>query len=199
MKRYGIFGGSFNPPHIGHSILAENVREQLSLDKVIFIPSGKHPLKDAISIQDAEHRLNMAKLAFENDPNFEVSDIEIEKAKNGITNYTVDTLIDLYEKFKEDFIKIYLIIGIDNLIEFPIWKNPNKLFLISEVIVMNRPGYFVQDVNDEYSRKARYVSVPILEISSTDIRHRIKDKKSVKYMLKPEVEDYVIKNKLYKS
>ncbi|MFA5010332.1 MAG: nicotinate-nucleotide adenylyltransferase [Ignavibacteria bacterium] len=199
MKRYGIFGGSFNPPHIGHSILAENVREQLSLDKVIFIPSGKHPLKDAISIQDAEHRLNMAKLAFENDPNFEVSDIEIEKAKNGITNYTVDTLIDLYEKFKEDFIKIYLIIGIDNLIEFPKWKNPNKLFLISEVIVMNRPGYFVQDVNDEYSRKARYVSVPILEISSTDIRHRIKDKKSVKYMLEPEVEDYVIKNKLYKS
>lgn len=199
MKRYGIFGGSFNPPHIGHSILAENVREQLSLDKVIFIPSGKHPLKDDISIQDAEHRLKMARLAFEDDSNFEVSDIEIEKAKKGITNYTVDTLIDLYDKFKKDFIKIFLIIGIDNLIEFPKWKNPNKLFLISEVIVMNRPGYLVQDVNDEFSRKARYISVPMLEISSTDIRHRIKDKKSVKYMVKPEVEDYVIKNKLYKS
>ena len=64
---------------------------------------------------------------------------------------------------------------------------------------MNRPGYLIQDVNDEYSRKARYISVPMLEISSTDIRHRIIDKKSVKYMLKPEVEDYVIKNKLYKS
>ncbi|MFA7360686.1 MAG: nicotinate-nucleotide adenylyltransferase [Candidatus Kapaibacterium sp.] len=199
MKRYGIFGGSYNPPHIGHSILAENVREQLSLDKVIFIPSGKHPLKDDISLQDAEHRLNMARLAFESDNNFEVSDIEIEKAMQGIINYTVDTLIDLYEKFKEDFIKIYLIIGIDNLIEFPKWKNPNKLFLISEVIVMNRPGYLVQDVHDEFARKARYVSVPMLEISSTDIRHRISAKKSVKYLLKPEVEDYVIKNKLYKS
>jgi nicotinate-nucleotide adenylyltransferase len=198
MKRYGIYGGSFNPPHIGHSILAENVREQLSLDKVIFIPSGKHALKDEVSIKDAEHRLNMAKLAFEGDPHFEVSDIEIEKAKNGITNYTVDTLIELYDLYKEDFIKIYLIVGIDNLIEFPKWKNPNKLFLISEVIVMNRPGYLVQDVDDEFSRKARYLSVPMLEISSTDIRHRIRENKSVKYLLKPEVEEYVINNKLFK-
>lgn len=198
MKRYGIYGGSFNPPHIGHSILAENVREQLSLDKVIFIPSGKHALKDEISLKDAEHRLNMARLAFESDPHFEVSDIEINKAKKGITNYTVDTLIDLYEQFKNDFIKIYLIIGIDNLIEFPKWKNPNKLFLISEVIVMNRPGYLVQDVADEFSRKARYLSVPMLEISSTDLRYRISENKSVKYLLKPEVEEYVIKNKLYK-
>ena len=198
MKRYGIYGGSFNPPHIGHSILAENVREQLSLDKVIFIPSGKHALKDEITLLEAEHRLNMARLAFESDPHFEVSDIEIQKAKQGITNYTVDTLIDLYDQYKDDFIKIYLIVGIDNLIEFPKWKNPNKLFLISEVIVMNRPGYLVQDVDDEFSRKARYLSVPMLEISSTEIRHRIRENKSVKYLLKPEVEEYVINNKLYK-
>ena len=198
MKRYGIYGGNFNPPHIGHSILAENVREQLSLDKVIFIPSGKHALKDEITLLEAEHRLNMARLAFESDPHFEVSDIEIQKAKQGITNYTIDTLIDLYDQYKDDFIKIYLIVGIDNLIEFPKWKNPNKLFLISEVIVMNRPGYLVQDVDDEFSRKARYLSVPMLEISSTDIRHRIRENKSVKYLLKPEVEEYVINNKLFK-
>lgn len=198
MKRYGIYGGSFNPPHIGHSILAENVREQLSLDKVIFIPSGKHALKDEATMLEADHRLKMARLAFEDDPHFEVSDIEIVKAEQGKTNYTVDTLIDLYEQYKDDFIKIYLIVGIDNLIEFPKWKNPNKLFLISEVIVMNRPGFLVQDVEDEFSRKARYLSVPMLEISSTDIRHRIRENKSVKYLLKPEVEEYVINNKLYK-
>lgn len=198
MKRYGIFGGSFNPPHIGHSILAENIREQLYLDKVIFIPSGKHPLKDDISISDAEHRLNMARLAFEDDEHFEVSDIEIRKAKEGKTNYTVDTLIELYNLYQKDFIKLYLIIGIDNLIDFPRWKDPNKLFLISEVIVMNRPGYLVQDVQDEFARKARYLSVPMLEISSTDIRNRIKENKSVKYILKQEVENYVINNKLYK-
>ena len=199
MKRYGIYGGSFNPPHIGHKILAENVREQLSLDKVIFIPSGNHALKDEVSIKDAEHRLNMAKLAFEGDPNFEVSDIEIVKARNGITNYTVDTLIDLYDRYKEDFIKIYLIVGIDNLIEFPKWKNPNKLFLISEVIVMNRPGFLVQDVDDEFSRKARCLSVPMLEISSTDIRFRVKEGKSIKYLVDPYVEDYIVKHNLFKK
>jgi nicotinate-nucleotide adenylyltransferase len=198
MKRYGIFGGSFNPPHVGHTILAENIREQLSLDKVLFIPSGKHPLKDDISVQNAEHRLNMARLAFEKDPHFEVSDIEIEKAKRGITNYTVDTLIDLYNQFKDDFIKIYLIVGIDNLIEFPQWKNPHKLFLISEVIVMNRPGFLVQDVSDEFSRKARYVSVPMLEISSTDIRFRVQEGKTIKYLVEPEVEEYIIKHNLFK-
>ena len=199
MKRYGIFGGSFNPPHVGHLILAENIREQLSLDKVLFIPSGKHPLKDDISAVNAEHRLNMARLAFEKDPHFEVSDIEISKAKQGITNYTVDTLIDLYNQYKDDFIKIYLIVGIDNLIEFPQWKNPHKLFLISEVIVMNRPGFLVQDVSDEFSRKARYVSVPMLEISSTDIRFRIKEGKSIKYLVDPEVEDYIHKHNLFKN
>lgn len=199
MKRYGIYGGSFNPPHVGHSILAENVREQLSLDKVIFIPSGKHALKDEVSVKDADHRLNMTRLAFEGDPNFEVSDIEIEKAKNGITNYTVDTLIDLYDRYKDDFIKIYLIVGIDNLIEFPKWKNPNKLFLISEVIVMNRPGYLVQDVDDEFSRKARYLSVPMLDISSTDIRFRVNEGKSIKYLVNPDVEDYIVRHNLFKK
>lgn len=198
MKRYGIFGGSFNPPHIGHLILAENIREQLSLDKVLFIPSGNHALKDDISACNAEHRLNMARVAFEKDTHFEVSDMEIEKARQGITNYTVDTLIDLYNKFKDDFIKIYLIVGIDNLIEFPKWKNPHKLFMISEVIVMNRPGFLVQDVADEFSRKARYLSVPMLEISSSDIRFRIKEGKSIKYLVDPEVEKYIADNNLFK-
>ena len=150
-------------------------------------------------MQNAEHRLNMARLAFEKSPHFEVSDIEIEKAKRGITNYMVDTLIDLYNQFKDDFIKIYLIVGLDNLIEFPQWKNPHKLFLISEVIVMNRPGFLVQDVSDEFSRKARYVSVPMLEISSTDIRFRVQEGKSIKYLVEPEVEEYIIKNNLFKD
>lgn len=198
MKRYGILGGSFNPPHIGHSILAENVREQLFLDRVIFVPSGRHALKDGDTLISAEHRLNMANIAFGGNDNFEVSDIEIEKSKTGITNYTVDTLMSLYDRYKNDFIKLYLIIGIDNLIEFPKWKNPDKLFALSEVIVMNRPGFLVQDVDVEYSRKARYLSVPMLDISSSDIRNRIKSGKSVKYLIDEKVEKYILENGLYK-
>lgn len=198
MKRYGILGGSFNPPHIGHSILAENVREQLFLDRVVFVPSGRHALKDGDTLISAEHRLNMANIAFGGNENFEVSDIEIEKSKTGVTNYTVDTLMSLYDRYKNDFLKLYLIIGIDNLIEFPKWKNPDKLFALSEVIVMNRPGFLVQDVDVEYSRKARYLSVPMLDISSTDIRNRIKSGKSVKYLVDEKVEKYIIENGLYK-
>ncbi|MCU0372347.1 MAG: nicotinate-nucleotide adenylyltransferase [Ignavibacteria bacterium] len=198
MKRYGILGGSFNPPHTAHLILAENVKEQLELDKVIFIPSGKHALKDPQSLAEAGHRLNMARIAFEQDSSFEVSDIEIRKAKAGLTNYTVDTLIDLYQMYQKDFIKIYLIVGIDNLIEFPQWKDPHKLFILSEVVVMNRPGYFIQDVSVEFSRKARYLSVPMLEISSSEIRNRVRDNKSIKYLVDPEVEKYIKENNLYK-
>lgn len=198
MKRFGILGGSFNPPHIGHSILAENVREQLFLDRVVFVPSGRHALKDGDTLISAEHRLNMANIAFGGNENFEVSDIEIEKSKTGVTNYTVDTLMSLYDRYKNDFIKLYLIIGIDNLIEFPKWKNPDKLFALSEVIVMNRPGFLVQDVDVEYSRKARYLSVPMLDISSTDIRNRIKSGKSVKYLINEKVEKYILENGLYK-
>ncbi|MDD5361710.1 MAG: nicotinate-nucleotide adenylyltransferase [Ignavibacteria bacterium] len=198
MYRYGILGGSYNPPHIGHSILAENVREQLSLDKVIFIPSGRHPLKDENEIISAEHRLNMSKIAFGKESHFEVLDHEIEKAKTGAVNYTVDTLMELYEVYKNDFVKMYLIIGIDNLIDFPKWKNPDKLFALSEVVVMNRPGYLVQDVDVEYSRKARYLSVPMLEISSTNIRDRVKSGKSIKYLVDEGVEKYIKENGLYK-
>ncbi len=198
MKRYGILGGSFNPPHIGHSILIENVREQLYLDRVVFVPSGRHALKDGDTLISAEHRLNMANIAFGGNDNFEVSDIEIEKSKTGVTNYTVDTLMSLYDRYKNDFVKLYLIIGIDNLIEFPKWKNPDKLFALSEVIVMNRPGFLVQDVDVEYSRKARYLSVPMLDISSTDIRDRIKSGKSVKYLIDENVEKYILENGLYK-
>ena len=198
MYRYGIFGGSFNPPHIGHSILAENVREQLSLDKVIFIPSGRHPLKDKDSVLSAEHRLNMSRIAFGKDPGFEVLDLEIEKAKKGSVNYTVDTLMDLYNVYQKEFVKMYLIIGIDNLIDFPKWKDPDKLFVLSEVIVMNRPGYLLQDADVEFSRKARYISVPMLEISSTDIRERVKSGKSIKYLVDEGVEEYIKENGLFK-
>ena len=147
MKRLGIFGGAFNPPHIAHSIIAEDIREQFTLDKIIFIPSGVPPLKDESVIISANHRLNMARIAFGKNSNFEVSDIEINNSQG--KSYTVDTLLRLKESYKKDEVKLYLIIGIDNLIDFPKWKNPEKLFLLSEVIVVNRPFYTVQEEKPE--------------------------------------------------
>jgi nicotinate-nucleotide adenylyltransferase len=195
LKRFGIFGGAFNPPHIAHSIMAEDVREQMHLDKIIFIPSGNPPLKEGIEVASPEHRLNMARLAFGNDKNFEVSDIEMKDLSG--KSYTVDTLIKLKEQYKDDFVNLYLILGVDNLLDFPKWKNPEKLFLLSEVIVINRPNFYVNEVKTEYSQRVKYLSVLNIEISSSIVREYIRNDKSIKYLVHPEVEDYIYKNKLY--
>lgn len=195
MKRIGIFGGTFNPPHIAHLIMADDVREQMHLDKILFIPSGNPPLKDGSEVISACHRLNMAKLSFENDVHFEVSDIELKNT--GKKSYTVNTLMKLREVYEDEQVKFYLILGIDNLIDFPKWKDPQKLFLLSEVVIINRPGFFVQDVLPEYSGMVKFLSVPMLDISSTLVRDYVAHKKSIKYLVTPEVEIYIKDNKLY--
>lgn len=192
MKKYGIFGGTFNPPHIGHSILADCVREELLLDKIIFIPSGNPPLKDSIS---TEHRLNMSKLAFGNDENFEISEIESENIEK--KTYTVDTLQKLNEKYKDEDVQLYLIIGMDKLNELPKWKEPEKLFELAKVIVINRPDNSVSNAKPEFRERAEVINTPELEISSSEIRKRIYENKSVKYLLNEKVLEYIKKNNLY--
>ena len=192
MKKYGIFGGTFNPPHIGHSILADYVREELLLDKIIFIPSGNPPLKDSIS---TEHRLNMSKLAFGNDENFEISEIESENIEK--KSYTVDTLQKLNEKYKDEDVQLYLIIGMDKLNELPKWKEPEKLFELAKVIVINRPDNSVSNAKPEFRERAEVINTPELEISSSEIRKRIYENKSVKYLLNEKVLEYIKKNNLY--
>ena len=194
MNKYGIFGGTFNPPHIAHSIVADNVRQQLNLDKIIFIPSGNPPLKESIP---AEQRLAMAKLAFGNDRNFEVSEIEIEDA--GDKSYTVDTLRKLKKKYENTETELYLIIGMDNLIDLPNWKDPEKLFELAKIIVINRPENKKDDARKDLREKALFVDVPDLEISSRIIRRNISEGKSVKYLVCDAVEEYIEKNGLYKE
>lgn len=191
--KIGIFGGTFNPPHIAHSIVADNVREQLKLDRILFIPSGNPPLKESIS---HIHRLAMTKLAFGNDENFEVSDIEIRNP--GEKSYTVNTLAGLKEIYKKEKAELYLIIGLDNLIDFPKWKDPEKLFELSNIIVMNRPGYRIENTVNDYRAKAKFIRIPELDISSSDIRRKISLGQSVKYLISREVLDYIKQNNLYR-
>ncbi len=147
MKKIGIFGGTFNPPHIAHSIVAESVREQLMLEKILFIPSGNPPLKESIS---AKHRLNTAQLAFGSNRNFEVSDIEMQNVQE--KSFTVNTLNKLHEIYKDDPVKFYLIIGVDKLIELPIWKEPNKFFefIQSRLAIVTGPSKEMSDYIDKY-------------------------------------------------
>ena len=196
MTRYGVFGGTFNPVHNAHLIAAESVREQMHLDKVLFIPSGVPPLKASREIIDASHRLEMIKIAIEDNPFFEVCDIEITSAGKG-KSFTADTLLALRERYNNEGATFYLIIGMDNLVELHTWKNPGKLFMLSEVVVINRPGYLISDVKNDFGRQVIYTPVPDMDISSSDIRFRIQEKKSVKYLVPAGVEKYIYENNLY--
>lgn len=196
MKRLGIFGGVFNPVHLAHLIMAEDIRQQMHLDKVIFIPSANPPHKNHADLIDARSRLEMVNLAIKDNEYFESSDIEIQNAEQS-KNYTVNTLLGLREKYKDENVKLYLIIGMDNLIQLHTWKDPGKLFMLSEVIVMNRPGYLISDVKNEYAKQVLFVPAPDINISATDIRHKIREKKSIKYLVSDSVEKYIKEHKLY--
>jgi len=202
MRKIGIFGGAFNPPHIAHLILAQDVKEQLGLNKIIFIPAGNPPLKKN-EVVDSRHRLNMAKLTFENKRGFEVCDIEMKKSlqtspeKPG-KSYTIDTIIKLRNIFDTNSVKLYLIIGIDNLIDFPKWKEPEKLFNFCDIVVMNRSEYNSSKVSKKYIKKIIMLNTPILGISSSMIRNYVKINKSIDFLVVPKVKKYIFSNNLYK-
>lgn len=197
MKRLGIFGGTFDPVHNGHLIMAENVKDQMHLDEVLFIPSRIPPLKNVDNVSESFHRVNMLKLAIAGNDAFSFSDVELNMSGTE-PNYTVKTLLKLREVYPKDEVKFYLIIGMDQLINLHKWKDPGKLFLLSEVIVINRPGYLIQQVENDYSRQGIFVPVPNIDISATDIRFRINEKRSIKYLVPHAVENYIYENNLYK-
>ena len=139
----------------------------------------------------------MLKLAIEGNKSFSYSDIELNMPDTE-PNYTVKTLLKLREEYPKDEVKFYLIIGMDQLINLHKWKDPGKLFLLSEVIVINRPGYLIQQVENDYSRQGIFVPVPNIDISATDIRFRVNEKRSIKYLVPQAVENYIYENNLYK-
>ena len=195
MKRIGIFGGAFNPVHMAHLIVAEDVSGQMSIDKVLFIPAVNHALKDADEVIDFNLRLEMVKLAIKGNDKFECSDIELHTSKGG-KSYTVDTIMELKKQYGD--VKFYLIVGMDNLIDLHKWKDPGKLFMLSEVVVFNKPNYFIQDVKNDYGRQVTFVPVKNVDISATDIRQRIKEGLSIKYLVPEEVEKFITEHKIYK-
>jgi nicotinate-nucleotide adenylyltransferase len=192
--KLGIFGGSFNPPHNGHLIVIESVRDALKLDRVIFIPSSQTPNKISLNLAPPIMRYEMTKLAVKGNLNFEVSDTEIKR--KGVS-YTVDTLNEFALKYPG--CKLSLIIGSDNLIEFSTWRSPDEILQLAELIVMSRYGFSTQNIKSEYSRYVTFVNVPQIGISGTDIRRRVRLGKSIRYLVPKDVEEYIFDNHLYKE
>jgi len=192
--KIGIFGGSFNPPHIGHLIVIECVRDYFRFDKILFIPSAQPPNKHDSLLAPASCRLEMLRMAVTPNPNYEVSDIEIER--KGIS-YTIDTITALAGLYPRA--SLSLIIGADNIIEFETWKSPDDILSKAELVVMSRPGFDVHPSKGKFMRTAQYINVPMIGISGTDIRRRIKLGHSIHYLVLSPVEEYIIRKRLYKD
>ncbi len=200
--KIGICGGTFDPIHTGHLAVAELVRCEYGLDRVLFIPSGMPPHKSLEDVTAPVHRLNMVKCAVGSNSSFEAVAIEIERS--GYT-YTVDTLKELHRRYPEGT-EFNYIIGADVLLDLLTWRNAREVFKLTDFIAVMRPGFSDEAFNKrlaelkrEYEINIRSFEIPLLDISSTFIRDRIKAGKSVKYLVKEEVEEYIIKNKLYQQ
>ncbi|HEY8362688.1 MAG TPA: nicotinate-nucleotide adenylyltransferase [Tissierellaceae bacterium] len=197
--KIGIMGGTFDPIHIGHLILAESARESLNLNKIIFIPTGINPFKIDKNTASPVHRLEMLKLAIESNEHFTISSIEIERS--GIT-YTIDTMKALREKYKED--ELYFIVGSDIVFQIEKWKDFKDIFKLCKFVLVNRPGNDcneidnkIKELNLRYAISFIRINSPYIDISSSDIRNRIKNNKSIKYLVPLKVEEYIKKNNLY--
>lgn len=199
MKKYGIFGGSFNPIHYGHLMICEYIKEEMGLDKVIFIPTGNPPHKELEL--SAEDRYEMVRLAISPNPDFEISDIETTRVKK---SYTVDTIRELKKIYKEE--KLYFLIGLDSLFQLKTWMKIRDLSQEIEFVVALRPGYLDrEEINKEidflrenFGTKINLIKTPLYEISSTDLRDRIREGKSLRYLIPKKVLDYIEESGFYK-
>ncbi|TWU57230.1 nicotinate (nicotinamide) nucleotide adenylyltransferase [Rubripirellula reticaptiva] len=211
-KRIGIFGGSFDPVHLGHLWIAESARESLSLDEIRWMPAATSPLKPSGPVASNEHRVQMVRLAISGNPHFVVDDREIRR---GDVSYTVDTIAEIQAENRLD--EFFLIIGSDSLASFNRWHEPARLLGLINLAVVQRGGdppinFDVLEpfaASKEPAEKTASVPItrshdhvivmPVIEISSSDLRHRIADRKSIRYRVPAAVESMIMANQLYQS
>ena len=186
--RIGIFGGTFNPIHFGHLVLAEQAYEKLNLDKVIFIQSFYPPHKKSANIAEAKHRYNMVKLAIQSNPRFEISDIEIKRRGR---SFLIDTLTQLKAMYPKA--KLFFISGSDVSDTMAKWKSIDKILSLAKFILAKRPGYRLKKYNKDIS----VISITELDISSSMIRSKIKSDKSIRYLMPLRVYRYIKQKGLY--
>ncbi len=198
--RLGIMGGTFDPIHYGHLVTAEQAREALGLDLVLFMPAGSPAFKQGSNVTDAEHRYAMTLLATAANRAFDASRFEIDR--EGVT-YTIDTLKALREFYPQN-VKLFFITGADAILEIMTWRDAEHMAELATFIAATRPGYDINQACERVERSGisfdvRYIEIPALAISSTNIRNRIRDGKSVRYLTSESVIGYITKNQLYNT
>lgn len=193
--KVGIMGGTFDPVHNGHLIIAENIRNNYSLDKIIFIPSARPPHKNRKLISSPIHRYNMVNLSIASNDCFFSSTMEIDREGE---SFTIDTLKQLKSENKD--YELYFIIGQDAMKQIHTWKDYEMLFDYANFIVVSRISYSpdeIKSANSEFLHNIYFADTPIIDISSTIIRQKVKNNESITYMVDHLVEKYIYKEKLY--
>lgn len=216
-ERIGIFGGTFNPIHHGHLRAAEEIREHFVLSRVFFVPARIPPHKHHESIASPVHRLRMVQLAIEGNASFAASDFELSREK---TSYSIFTIEHFHRRHNSPNTQFFFLMGVDSFMEIPTWKDYTQLFSLTHIVVMSRPGFLDQkpatvlpfDVAEKFNYNAArrvfthdsghhlyFHQITMLEISSSDIRRRIGEHRSVRYLIPETVEHYVAKHGLYQA
>ena len=188
--KIGLLGGSFNPIHIGHLILAEEARDHFSLRKVLFIPSYRSPhKKNEARRVTPRHRVAMVRLAVKGHAGFAVSDIEIRR---GGVSYTIDTVRELRRKIPRA--EFFFLVGSDWVKQLSTWKEARKLFPLCRFVMVERPEFPVKKVPHGFER----LTIPQIGISSKAIRQRVREGRSISYQVPEAVEKYILKHALYR-
>lgn len=192
MKRIGIYGGTFDPIHIAHLVLAERAREQLELDKVLFLPAAIPPHKKDRGISDGKRRLEMVEIAVAGNPAFEASPLELNRT--GVS-YTIDTLHDLGKEYPG--VELVLLVGADMLEDIPNWRLPEEIVRIAVIGYAERPGIAV--THSLPSSRVRRIEMAPMDVSSTEIRLRVREGQSIRYVVPAGVEAYIHAHHLYRD
>ncbi len=200
--RVGILGGTFDPVHFGHLLLAECAREQAQLEEVWFVPAATPPHKKERIVTEAKYRVEMLELAIAGHPNFRVSLLEIER---GGLSYSVETLRAIHNNYPE--MELFLILGADSLEELHTWREAAEICRLALPLVARRPHYELRPQKEllEMVGPARWqkilehvVDMPLVELSSSDIRRRVAEGRSIRYRVPRAVEEYVLSHGLYR-
>ena len=189
--RLGVMGGTFDPIHVGHLVTAEEALHQLSLDEVVFVPTGQPWMKEHEVVASPEDRFRMTELGIESEPRFRVSPIEVDR---GGPTYTIDTLRTLRDE--EPGVELFFITGADAILEIMRWKDPEVVFDLAHFIAATRPGYEMEPLTAHPD--VTVMQIPALAISSTDIRARVRDGRPIRFLVPEAVEAHIRTAGLYR-
>lgn len=192
--RIGLYGGTFDPVHLGHLIMAEQSRVELGLQRVFFVLSPNPPHKPQMAVSPAAHRLKMLELALVGHSDFDISTVELER--RGVS-YTVDTLRHFRALPEFAGAEFFLIIGADSFLEFKNWREPETIVAMAKLAVYPRPNLDCGEAAPKFSAAASFLPGPLIDISSSDVRQRCRRGASIRYLVPDEVRNYILEKKLY--